>query len=176
MNTGERLKCLQNDLDKLVSRYSGEAKRYKKTALMLKITSVVFAALITVLLGLSVEQVLKDTLRNISLALGAVITVLSAYEAFFDPRALWIRETVTFARLKDLQRDLRFWSSDLDNESMDSHMVDMFKQRLDRILNDSLKYWMKVRGAPDVESREKQNTDQTAEDSTDLVQDIPKKT
>ncbi len=152
MNSSERLKCLQDDLDKLVKRYSGEAVRYKKTALTLKITSVVFAALITVMLGLSVEQELKDLLRNIALVFGAIITVLSAYEAFFDPRALWIRETVTFARLKDLQRDLRFWSSGLDKESMDPKEVDMFKQRLDHIHNDSLKYWMKVRGAPDAEN------------------------
>ena len=51
MNTAERLNCLQTDLDKIVTRYSGEAGRHKKTALTLKITSVIFAALITVLLG-----------------------------------------------------------------------------------------------------------------------------
>ena len=149
MNTAERLNCLQTDLDKLVTRYSGEAGRHKKTALTLKITSVIFAALITVLLGLTLEsEALKDTLRNVALTLGAVVTVLSAYEAFFDPRALWIRETVAFARLKDLQRDLRFWSSGIDPESLDPQMIDMFKRRLDHILDDSLKYWMKIRGAP----------------------------
>lgn len=92
-------------------------------------------------------------MSNVAVVLGAVITVLSAYEAFFDPRALWIRETVTLARLKDIQRDLRFWASGFDPEAIDAQMLEMFKRRLDHVLDDSLRYWMKVRGAPDVESR-----------------------
>ncbi len=138
MNTAERLNCLQTDLDKLVTRYSGEAGRHKKTALTLKITSVIFAALITVLLGLNLSTELMGTLRNVALVLGAVIAVLSAYEAFFDPRALWIRETVAFARLKDLQRDLRFWSSGLDPESLDPMCFQFPDAPLLRIKNISL--------------------------------------
>lgn len=167
MNTSERLKCLQADLDSLVTRYARESVRHKKTALALKVTSVFFAALITVFLGLKLEKYpgVPELLRNVALVLGAVITVLSAYEAFFDPRALWIRETVTFARLKDIQRDLRFWASGFKEEAVDAHMLETFKRRLDHVLDDSLKYWMKVRGAPDVESRAEQKTAQAVEEA-----------
>jgi len=154
MKLSERLNCLQADIDRLVARYGQEAVHYKKTALSLKILSVFLAALITIFLGLKLQNIeLKDWLGNAALVLGSVITVLSAYEAFFDPKALWIRETVTFARLKDLQRDIRFWASGLDSEAIDEKMLEIFKVRLDRILDDSLKYWMKVRGAPDLESK-----------------------
>ncbi len=58
-------------------------------------------------------------LVDISLVLSAVISVLSASEAFFDPRSLWVRETVTFARLKDLQRgNFLFWKNALDPEKV----------------------------------------------------------
>ena len=77
--------------------------------------------------------------------------MLSAYEAFFDPRALWVRETVTFARLKDLQRDLRFWAAGRDMDTVDPAEVEKFKLRLDSVLEDTLKYWMKIKGAPDLE-------------------------
>src|SRR5688572_25098428 len=164
MNTAQRLKCLESDLDKLVTRYARESVRHKKTALTLKVTSVFFAALITIFLGLKSQYTALTTeLSNAALVLGAVITVLSAYEAFFDPRALWIRETVTFARLKDIQRDLRFWASGVEPDAVDAPMLDLFKSRLDHVLDDSLKYWMKVRGAPDVESRAEQKSAQAVE-------------
>jgi hypothetical protein len=85
--------------------------------------------------------------------LSAIISVLSAYEAFFDPRSLWIRETVTFVRLKDLQRDLRYWGSGSDSDSIDPVALENYKHRLDAILDDTLKYWMKIRGAPDIEKQ-----------------------
>jgi hypothetical protein len=62
-----------------------------------------------------------------------------------------VRETVTFARLKDLQRDLRFWASGLDPDAIDIREVEAFKLRLDAILEETLKYWMKIKGAPDLE-------------------------
>jgi DNA repair ATPase RecN len=58
---------------------------------------------------------------------------------------------VTFARLKDLQRDLRFWAAGLEDEEADPAELEKFKHRLDHILEESLKYWMKIRGAPDLE-------------------------
>jgi hypothetical protein len=79
--------------------------------------------------------------------------VLSSYEAFFDPRALWVRETVTFARLKDLQRDMNFWEAGQDPNNIDAEQLKLFKTKLDSVLQDTLKYWMKIRGTPDLEKR-----------------------
>ena len=152
MKAVERLTWLQKEVDTLVSRYHSESSLYKKQAFRLKITSVCLAVVITVLLGLKLQNTaLAAEFSNVALILSAIITVLSAYEAFFDPRALWVRETVTFARLKDLQRDLNFWASGQDPESIDVAALDGFKIRLDSILEDTLKYWMKIRGAPDLE-------------------------
>jgi hypothetical protein len=152
MKPVERLNWLQTEIDQLVSRYQRESAQYKKQAFRLRIISVFLAAIITILLGLKLDNtVLAEAFSNGALVLSAAITVLSAYEAFFDPRALWVRETVTFARLKDLQRDLRFWASGLDPEAIDVEVVQKFKLRLDSVLEDTLKYWMKIRGAPDLE-------------------------
>jgi hypothetical protein len=154
VKANEQLKWLQEEIDKLVNRYHRESSLYKRQAFRLKIVSVFLAAIITVLLGLKLgESQLTEVFSNIALILSATITVLSAYEAFFDPRALWVRETVTFARLKDLQRDLNFWKEGLDPETIDAEMVGKFKSRLDSILEDTLKYWMKIKGAPDLEKQ-----------------------
>jgi hypothetical protein len=152
MKPVERLNWLQTEIDQLVSRYQRESAQYKKQAFRLRIISVFLAAIISILLGLKLgNTVLAEAFSNGALVLSAAITVLSAYESFFDPRALWVRETVTFARLKDLQRDLRFWASGLDPEAIDAEVVQKFKLRLDSVLEDTLKYWMKIRGAPDLE-------------------------
>ena len=86
--------------------------------------------------------------------LSAVISVISAYDAFFDPRSLWIRETVTHVRLKDLKRDFLYWKNGIDMENIDPDALAQFKYRLDFILEDTLKHWMKIRGAPDIEKYE----------------------
>jgi hypothetical protein len=152
MKPKERLDCLSAELDSLVGRYARECVNHKNKALALKITSVLLATAITILLGLKFPDTqLRNGLSDIALVLGGLITVLSAYEAFFDPRSLWVRETVTFARLKDLQRDLRFWAAGLDEEEADPKELERYKRRLDRILEESLKYWMKIRGAPELE-------------------------
>lgn len=152
MRPKERLSCLSEELDKLVARYARECARYKNRALALRITSVLLATTITILLGLKFQDASpRMELSNIALVLGGFITILSAYDAFFDPRSLWVRETVTFARLKDLQRDLRFWAAGLEDEEADPTELELFKSRLDHILEESLKYWMKIRGAPELE-------------------------
>ena len=152
MKAVERLNWLQSDIDVLVGRYQADARDYKKQAFRLRIVSVLLAAIVTVLLGLKLnDAALTAAFSNGALVLSAAITVLSAYEAFFDPRALWVRETVTFARLKDLQRDLRFWAAGRDMETVDPAEVEKFKVRLDSVLEDTLKYWMKIKGAPDLE-------------------------
>jgi len=154
MKAVEQLNWLQDEIDKLVEGYKSDSKLYKKQAFRLKIISVFLAAIITVLLGLKLHDTnWAASFSNVALVLSAAITVLSAYEAFFDPRALWVRETVTFARLKDIQRDLRYWAKGQDPESIDIEELNRFKVRLDSILEDTLKYWMKIRGAPDLEKK-----------------------
>lgn len=152
MNPNQQLEFFIKELDKLVDRYKKESSHYKNKAFRLKIISVFLAAIITVLLGTKFRnEDITHILSNVSLILGASITVLSAYEAFFDPKALWVRETVTFVRLKDLQRDLDFWKSGTEPGDITTEELLRFKTRLDLILEDTLKYWMKIRGAPDIE-------------------------
>jgi hypothetical protein len=154
MQTPEQLNWLKEEIGSLVARYRNESARYKKHAIVLKIISVFLAALITVLLGLKLRSTgWVEVLSNVALFLGATITVLSAYEAFFDPRALWVRETITFVRLKDLQRDLQYWEAGQDPEKINAKELASFKSRLDSILEDTLKHWMKLRGAPELEKR-----------------------
>jgi hypothetical protein len=165
MNAKQQLEYFSKELEKQVDRYRNESSHYKTVAFRLKIVSVFLAAIITVLLGLKIgDSAMIGIFSNVALILGASITVLSAYEAFFDPRALWVRETVTFARLKDLQRDMDFWKSGLEPDEIKMEELNRFKKRLDLILEDTLSYWMKIKGAPDIEKNLKARADLSTEE------------
>jgi hypothetical protein len=170
MKPNDKLAFLLAEIDKLVNRYKVESLRYKKNAFRLRIVSVLLAALITILLGLKFKDVeFSHIFTNISLVLGAAITVISAYEAFFDPRALWVRETVTFVRLKDLKRDIEFWRTGKDPEDIDLEKLESYKNKLDNILDDTLKYWMKIRGAPELEKKLESRAELSANPTADAV-------
>ena len=155
-NKLEKVEWFAAELDGLVNRYKGESNHYKRESAIIKLVSVFISASITVLLA--TRNIVKNTemmelLAGTALVGSVMISVVSAYDALFDPKSLWVRETVTFARLKDLQRDFRYWSVGLDSEELDLITLKHYKDQLDSILRDTLKHWMKLRGASDMERK-----------------------
>lgn len=150
---------LKNEIKNLIDHYKTDRQRHKRLALALKAMSVSLAGTITVLLGLKVSSGAASVLfSNIALVLGALITVVGAYEAFFDPRVLWVRETVVFARLTDLERDMDFAVNGSSDGELDSTALECFKVRLDSILKESLNSWLQLRGH-DVKESSPDSTD-----------------
>jgi hypothetical protein len=147
MSTKEQRQFLEEELARLIKRFKGERDRHKKKAVLLKALAVSLAGLVTILLGLKVPAgSTQPILANIALVLGAVITVVSAYEAFFDPRTLWVRDTIVFVRLTDLQRDLAYATAGAQDGELVDEALKGFKARLDAVLEESLKGWSQLRG------------------------------
>ena len=145
MNVEEKLKFFEKDLDSHIKDIAHKRNRDKNKAFGLKIFAVVFAALITVLLGIRVDENVAKLFQNIALVLGATITVLNAAEAFYDHRSLWIQRTVTLSRLCELQRDLKLYVAGSDQNEIDTKTLDKLVNRYHRILADDLKAWLKLR-------------------------------
>jgi hypothetical protein len=141
---------LQGELTRLSNSFGTDRERHKRLAVFLKAVSVSMAGLVTILLGWKVPiDAHRPLLANLALVLGALITVVSAYEAFFDPRALWVRETLTFARLRDLQRAFDYAVAGAGEAGLDDATVAEYKGRLDAILDNSLLSWLRMRGVAD---------------------------
>lgn len=150
MSTKDQREYLELQIKQLVDRFKGDRERHKWLAVVLKALTVTLAGVVTVLLGWKeVSGTTSALFANIALVLGAAITVVSAYEAFFDPRVLWVRETVVFARLKDLERDLAYAVAGAKEEELDNATLERLKARLDAILEESLKGWLRLRGQDD---------------------------
>lgn len=135
---------LELELAKLINNYHRDRNRHKKEAVNLKILTVVLSASITILLGLTGLETFQNWFKNLALIFGALITVLSAYEAFFYPRILWIQETKVFSRLRDLQRQLLYYKT--GNEKIETEMLDKIMKGIDAALQESLNEWMMLRG------------------------------
>jgi len=150
MSTKDQQSYLEAQLKDLADRFKQDRQRHKRLAVALKALTVSMAGVVTVLLGWKVSSEAQSLLfANIALLLGAAITVVSAYEAFFDPRALWVRETVVFARLIDLERDLAYAVAGAKDGDVDSGTLETLKARLDAVLEESLKGWLRLRGQDD---------------------------
>lgn len=168
MNAAKQKLKFEEHLNAIVADFAKECKNHKNVALRLRISSVCLSAIVTVCLGLKFQMSeLQATLGNVALALSAVITVVGAYEAFFDPRALWIRETIIYSKLRNLKREFEFWAAGCEGDALDpadAETLNRFKLNLDRILMDSLKNSMKIRGAPEAEKEIKSNSSHSGED------------
>jgi hypothetical protein len=152
----KQAEMLKQHLDNVLGNYRLKRKRDRRRATYLKLGSVFLGSAVTVLLGVRAPEDFEMVLKNAALAIGALIAVLNAFDAFFDHRTMWVRRTATVARLHDLQRDFQFYLAGLSDVPADPAELERFKNRLTRILQDDTTEWLKVRSAsaPDVQVRE----------------------
>lgn len=143
----EKLRFLQKELDTHFKRTSKNRVNNKNKAFGLKILAVCFASAITVLLGVKVDETWAVAFQNLALVLSAVVTLLSAFEAFYDHRSLWIQGTVTLSQLAALKTEVDFFAAGraLQVSNEDVTKLDGFRNRLEQILQDELKAWLKMR-------------------------------
>jgi hypothetical protein len=145
MDLVKKFQFFKDDLDTHVRRITRKRNRDKRKAFSLKIISVAFAAAITVLLGLKTDEKQAEYFRNIALVLGAAITYLSAVDAFYDHRTLWVRRTVTVSRLKNLKRAFEFYIEGREEDEISEVELSIFMEQLNDILQDDLKDWLRLR-------------------------------
>jgi hypothetical protein len=102
-------------------------------------TSVLGAAA-TVLLGWQDPAALAPYFKNAALIATALITVLAAYDAFFEPRKLWARETFVLNSLLDLRREFEIAKASRELTIED---VGKLSERFHATLQRSLGDWVK---------------------------------
>jgi hypothetical protein len=107
--------------------------------------TVALSAAITVLLGLRPAEPLRQRFADAALVLGALITVISAAEAFFRHRNIWLIWSLSAHRLEKLQRHLEWYQIGLAGRRPEDHRIDSFLDEFDRILWDDQQAWLRLR-------------------------------
>jgi hypothetical protein len=131
------------ELAKARDVFAHRRKRDKTKAVGLQIATVTFSAAITVLLGLKTGSGTATLFKNVALALGALITTLSAYDAFYNHRGLWIQRSITLERLSQLQRECNFELS--LTGSLPDGRPGYYLEQLNKLIDQDRRDWLKLR-------------------------------
>lgn len=153
MKITDKLTFLDDELSERINGLKKKRQRNKIRAFGLKITAIWFAAAITILLGIEGFTQFGTLFKNVALILGASITVINAVDAFFDHRALWIRQSAKLVKLLNLRRDLRFFTIGVEPEDVDMQKLTELKNRFNQILEDDLEEWLKLRNESSNQSK-----------------------
>ena len=130
-----------------IGDFEKDRDRHKRRALALKLSTSALGAAATILLGWQNPGGLANTFKNAALILTSLVTLFAAYDAFFEPRKLWVRETFVLNSLRDLRRQ---WEIAVATGHAGPEQVVAFSDAFHAILTKSLNEW--ITGKQDAKS------------------------
>ena len=136
---------LHRQIAERLERLESSASFYRKTHFRGQMATVVLSATITIIAGLKSLTILDTIASDLVLVLGALVTVISTWGAFFSPRESWHLNNLTYSRFRSLQARLEFIERGGAYEaSKDKILSDGFEE-YQRILDDYNDQWQKLR-------------------------------
>ncbi len=145
MDASEKINYIKNELDKSIREFNDKRKYYRRIAFWLKIASIFLASVITILLGLKVDDAWEEIFKNVALVFGAGVTIINSADAFFDYRSLWIGRTNTMLKMLELKRDFSYYVSGVEHSDVETEKLDGFLSRFNQILKEDAQNWIKLR-------------------------------
>ncbi|MBS4204492.1 DUF4231 domain-containing protein [Lederbergia citrea] len=139
----EKATYLQKEIEENIKVFEYRKNRHKKKAFYLKLVTVICSASITTFLGLKGFNV-GSLFINISIILGAVVTVINFADGFYNYKELWIKDGKAYIELLELQRDLTFYIQGRDPRSYVIEELEHYKFRLNEIIHSSAETWHKM--------------------------------
>ncbi|MFC5452174.1 DUF4231 domain-containing protein [Paenibacillus aestuarii] len=140
MSSNEKAKFLQQEIQDMILFFQKRKRRNKKKAFYIKLLTIICSALISVLLGLK-DINAGNLLVNISIGLGAFITVLNFIESFYNHKELWIKEAKAHIELLELKTNIDFYIVGEDNSNIKLTDLEKFKDRFNEIINTNANNW-----------------------------------
>ena len=136
---------LHRQIVERLARLEASTAWYRKTHFRGQMATVVLSASITIIAGLKSLSLLSTIASDLVLILGALVTVISTWGAFFSPRESWHLSSATYGRLRSLQSRLEFAerAQEYDQDSVKT-LTDGFAE-YQRILDDYNEQWQKLR-------------------------------
>lgn len=115
---------------------------YRRQAFSAYILTAVLSAITTILLGLKIPE-LNEFVRISALVITTVITVISAYNAFFNNKELWIANNIARNRFYKLHFEIEY--AEKAPDTISDEVVTGFKNSYQEILDDLNATWQKTR-------------------------------
>jgi len=156
----KKIEFLGEDIEKRINTFDYLKKINYREATGLKISLITISGLTTIILGMKnfgftpaqLAQLDHSKLAsNIALIFSSLITALSAWEVFRDPKQLWARYTTTSSQLRGLRFELQYLKNKFvnleDKESKEKFLEELEKiyQKYKSILEATNQDWQKIR-------------------------------
>jgi hypothetical protein len=137
MSEGSRVDFLDKSINESIKTIKDKAKWNKVKASVINALIIMLGALITLTLGLDVDENHVRIQKNLALIFGASLTLLSGWNVIFDYRKLWIRQKNTLLGLYQLKNEFDYYKG---SENADS---DGMKKILDQVFLKYQEIWDK---------------------------------
>jgi hypothetical protein len=145
MAAKEKVEFLRKCLDEQIIGFGKRRQANRNKAFRLRIAVVCCGAVTTILLGLhSVAESWQSFVKDCALIFSALVTVVGAFDAFYNHRALWIRYTVTYTQLKTLDSRLEYLTAG-GLEELDDTEIDRLFTEFQQVLNETNANWLQLR-------------------------------
>lgn len=135
-----RLEYLSGEIEAKIVKIKEKVKKNKDRTGWLNAMSLSLSALITLSLGveLSVDDIFQ---KNIALVLGALLTVVTGWNALFDYKKLWFRQKKTLLGLYQIRNELEYLKS--SNEISNS-LIDDIHARYMKLWSNDASEWISI--------------------------------
>ena len=135
-------------IDDRIRGFTKRRNNNKYKARNFHILVTLLGAIATVVLGLDLMKYegmsfFQDNSKNIALIITAGVTVVSAYNTFFDHKGLWVNYTVARNDFYSLRFDIDFYLK--GNKKIDPDRILQFKDRYNEVLDRTNQKWTKQR-------------------------------
>jgi hypothetical protein len=140
----EKAEWLRKRIEQSIEKATLRTSENQRRATIIKITTILFAGTSTILLGLQItgfEKAFKDT----AFVLGALITILSAAEPFFNYRALWVEHERAEYQFRLLKDDLEFYLAGTSVDKISETSLKAFHSRFQLIWSEVSQKWLEQR-------------------------------
>lgn len=135
----EKLISLSNEIDEKVLKMKDKVKRTKNKATCLKLLSLSFATLTTILVGVSNGHV---NLSIISLITSSLLTFTVGLESYFSYQEQWVRQKWTLLQLYQIQNKIKLMG---EGEKMNSEIIEKYREEYLSIWEADLARWEKIK-------------------------------
>ncbi|HHX9844516.1 TPA: SLATT domain-containing protein [Salmonella enterica subsp. enterica] len=135
----KNLTALVNEVDEKILKMKEKVKATKRKANALKLMSLSFAALTTVLVGISNGHI---NLSTLSLITSALLTLTVGLESHFSYQEQWARQKWTLLKLYQIQNKLRLMGKD---DSLTQNTIDLYIDEYLSIWDMDLARWEKIK-------------------------------
>jgi hypothetical protein len=146
-STSDQLAYLTKELRDRIKSFHSSVAWYRRRYYLATMSTVVLAALITIVAGWKPSLALGINENNVTLVLGALTTVISAWGAFFSPRESWLIYASTLNRLRVLEAKIDFLKVSSSQTSLGDGAITALFQEYQSTLDAHNKAWLELRSA-----------------------------